>query len=85
MSQSQENQDESTLQFNKDKLFNDVLKFILTKTLKGDSAEVLNRLENVVIERWGALEANDEQKSLELETIERALVEKLLAMGAQKG
>ncbi len=85
MSTSSDNQDEFTLQVNKDKLFNDVLKFILTKTLKGDSAEVLKRLEKVVIERWAAIEADDEKKSLELETVERALIEKLLAMGAQKG
>jgi hypothetical protein len=84
MSQSQENQDEFTLQVNKDKLFNDVLKFILTKTLKGDSADVLKRLETVVFERWAAIEADNEKKSLELETVERALIEKLLAMGAQK-
>lgn len=84
MSQSQENSDEFTLQVNKDKLFNDVLKFILIKTLKGDSSDVLKRLEKVVIERWAAIEADDEKKSLELETVERALIEKLLAMGAQK-
>lgn len=84
MSQSQENSDDFTLQVNKDKLFNDVLKFILIKTLKGDSADVLKRLEKVVIECWAAIEADDEKKSLELETVERALIEKLLAMGAQK-
>ncbi len=84
MSTSSDNQDDSTLKVNKDKLFNDVLKFILTKTLKGDTAEVLKRLERVVSERWAALEADDEKKSLELETAERALIEKLLAMGVQE-
>jgi len=85
MSERKDNLDEMTLQVNKDKLFNDVLKFILTKTLKGDSAELLSRLEKVVLERWNAIEAEDEKKSLDLETVERALIEKLLAMGAQKG
>lgn len=84
MSQAPDNSDEFTLQVNKDKLYCDVLVFLLKKTLNGDSGPVLKRLQEVVFERWAAIEDDNEKKALELEVVERALIEKLLAMGANK-
>lgn len=84
MSQRSNNQDDFTLQVNKNKLFNDVLKFVLRKTLSGDCAPILDELERVFFERWAAVEAGDEKKGERLEEVERKLVDKLLAMGSQK-
>lgn len=84
MSKRSENPDDFTLQVNKDKLFSDVLKYVLKKTLSDDCVPLIQELETAFYERWAALEAGDEKKSESLEQVERKLVDKLLTMGTQK-
>lgn len=79
-----EHQEELTLEMNKNKLFNDVLKFILRKTLHGDAGPILEQLEQVFFDRWEAVKEKDQSKAEELEVKERELVNKLLSMSTKE-
>lgn len=78
-----EPQEELTLELNKHKLFNDVLKFILRKKLDGDPGPLLDQLEQVFFDRWQAVKDKDQAKAEDLEVKERDLVNKILSMSAK--
>ncbi len=79
-----EHQEELTLEMNKNKLFSDVLKFILRRTLHGDAGPILEQLEQIFFDRWEAVKGQDQNKAEELEVKERELVNKLLSMGTKE-
>ncbi len=80
MSNPSPEKEELTLEVGKAKLFNDVLKYILRKTLSESAGPVLDDLEKVFFERWAAVQEDNQKKAEELEVKERGLVDKLLNM-----